>query len=504
MYKFPDTFQPFNQKLAVFLAVLFLVKTPDIFYSIRAKHYILILVLATISGCSPYKTLSKGEYLLKKNHLKVDRNIRKPKTPQINEQILLKPNRKILGVYKFHLRAYSLGTSKRKPHKNEKKRIRKFLRNKVGEPPVIVDSASVRKSATNINQLMFNKGYFNSKTSYRIKYKGKRRRRAHVYFTVSPGEFYRISNLQLLTNQFDIDSTLEANQSNSFLKVGDQVDFSNLTKERNRISLLLRNSGYYYFGKEFVEYDLYTSGQEVNVETGILTPDNQKNHLQIAIDQISVVFPVIEAYSKKSINTENKDGILYDLHGYPLSTDLLHKRIKIRPNTLYSQANTELTYAKLSELNIFKSIDVVYSPAQSDSANKLEVSIYRKPVTKQEYTIEPQGVLSYDVQSLAQTNQNRSFGIGNALTYTNRNTFGHAEQLDLSSVTSFQAQIGGRSNTIFEQSVNARIKFPGSNLLKRLDHNPKVLNYSTQIMLLMFTRTIRTTRATSFPPIFAT
>ena len=421
----------------------------------------------------------KGKYLLKKNKIKSKKVTKKPSEYDLEEQIRQKPNRKILGVYRFHLRTYSLGSSKRKPKKNDKK-FRKFLREKVGEPPVILDSSLVSKGAKNMEQLLFNKGYFNAKVTYDID-TAKWRRKAKVTYNIVSGDFFKISKKPVLANEFLVDSIIDAHKDKSFLQKGEQVDFDLIGKERSRISLLLQNHGFYYFGREFIEFDLDTGNQQIKVETVILSPDDWREHKRVKIDSIIVLFPQLDAYQFRDQEVTETSGIIYKLKGYPLNTDVLERAILFKKGDWYTKAKNEKTYVKLSQINLFKSVDIIYKPSPLDSNKYLNAYIYLVPLKKQEYTIEPQGLLSYDIQTLAQTNQNRSFGIGNALTYTNRNIFGHAEQFNLSSLTSFQAQIGQGGNTILEQSINARLKFPGSRILHKLDNNPKVLNYSTEI-----------------------
>jgi len=423
----------------------------------------------------------KDRYLLKKNEVKVEGSIKKPKKSELEEQIRARPNRKVLFLMRFHLRTYSLGSSRKKPEKHKRK-IRKFLREKVGEAPVLFDTISTRKSARNIQQLMFNKGYFNVQVTYQLDSgRSNRRRKIRVSYIIKPGTVYTVKRNDMLTGEFEVDSILDANKSASFLVPGDQIDFSYMSKERSRIDNLMKNNGYFYFGREYVEFDLDTQNHQVKIETVVLSPDDYDYHRVVKLDSIKVIFPPLPAYKKADKSIEKMNNIYYQLYGYPIDKQLIEKRIYLAYNQLYSKNKTEKTYTRLAELRLFKSIDIIFHPSLKDSAKYIDVTVYLNPHTKQEYTIEPQGVISYDIQSLAQTNQNRSFGIGNALTYTNRNIFGHAEQFNLSAITSFQAQIGGNSNTIFEQSLNAGLNLPGSRILHALDKNPKILNYSTQI-----------------------
>jgi len=437
-------------------------------------------LILTFQACSPYKAVPESRYLLKNYKIKVEEPIRKPKTNQIHEQIRTKRNRRVLGFFGFHLRAYSLGTSKRNPQKNETKKIRKFLRDKVGEAPVLLDSVEIKKSVDNIEQLMFNNGYFNNEVSFSVKTKGKRRRRAFITYYIKPKEVYTVDQYNILSSEFAVDSLIQTKNKNQILKTGSQVDFDEITAERSRINDIMRNSGYFYFGKEYVEFDLDSANHKVDIECYIISPENGEQHRLMRYGQTHVTFPVIEVYSKNRIETVYWGSNRFDLNGYPLDIDLLEKRIYTPKDSLFAQKHIDKMYAKLTELSLFRVIDISFKPNDFDTLHTLDVYIHLTPYTKQSYSIEPQGVLSYN-PSLAQDNQRRNYGVGNAFTYVNRNSFGRAEQLDLSAVTSFQAQFGKGGSTIFEQSVNARLRLPGSKLLKHLDNNPKVLNLSTQI-----------------------
>jgi len=467
------------------LTIFFKVKIFKIFNLVLSNgilHALILFIVSIFYGCSPYKAVPKGQYLLKGSKIKLEKPIKKPQIEEIEAQIRIKPNRKILGIYRFHVRAYSLGTRRRKTYKNEQKKVRKFLRNKVGEAPVLLDTNLIERSTKNINQLFFNKGYFNNKVSYSVKYKGIRRKRAFVTYFISPKEVFTIQKYQINSSSYDIDSIL--NHKDNLKKVitlGNQIDFDELIKERTNINNLLRNSGYYYFGKEYIEFDIDTMAKKVNVEAIILNPENDKSHQRVVYGKTYVSIPLMETYARNLIEIIEKNNASYELHGYPLDPEILQKRITITKGNYFSQAEIDRIYVRLTEIGLFRIVDISFKQNILDTLGTIDLYINLIPHAKQAYTIEPQGIISYDIPTLGQTSNNGNFGVGNAFTYINRNTFGKAEQLDLSAVTSFQAQFGGSTNTFVEQSVNARLKLPASRLLKNIDKNPKILNVSTQI-----------------------
>ena len=136
---------------------------------------ILILIFTGffLASCNPYKQLAEGQYLLEK--VEVDYKLpskiqkaefyKKVSTDDISDIIKQKPNNKLLGLFKFHLRVYSYGSKKDNKFRNWLKRI--------GEPPVILDTNLVGKSSNQMLLFLKKKGYFEAKGSDSIDYKIK-------------------------------------------------------------------------------------------------------------------------------------------------------------------------------------------------------------------------------------------------------------------------------------------------------------------------------------------
>jgi hypothetical protein len=78
-----------------------------------------------------------------------------------------KPNRELLGFIKFHLWAYQYG--KKGLGIRKKQRALRRLAEKIGEPPVLIDSNKINISTQKLSEFYFGKGYFNNNVTYSIK-----------------------------------------------------------------------------------------------------------------------------------------------------------------------------------------------------------------------------------------------------------------------------------------------------------------------------------------------
>ena len=126
------------------------------------KFWILLAIFVLGSACGVRKTVPKGEKILTKNKFEVesDRLIDYNISNEIQSQVLYKPNRRVfLGRVPFFLWLYSFGTKSKAPELSDSKKWRKSLR-KQGEPPVLLDTSKIILNVSNIQNYLFNNGYF--------------------------------------------------------------------------------------------------------------------------------------------------------------------------------------------------------------------------------------------------------------------------------------------------------------------------------------------------------
>ena len=84
--------------------------------------------LIVLSGCNPTKHLKPNELFLQKSTVKID--TRKIDKDEIEAIVKQKPNKKLLGLFRFHLWVHN-----RYKEKSENK-----IKLNVGEAPIIYDS----------------------------------------------------------------------------------------------------------------------------------------------------------------------------------------------------------------------------------------------------------------------------------------------------------------------------------------------------------------------------
>ncbi len=208
---------------------------------------ILFMLPAILPACSATKHLKEGEYLLVKNEVSANRK----EIPVQSEIIyLVKPeaNRRFLGLFPVRAAIYQSMLPK---EQQKDRHWKQWFRNNLGEEPKIMDSSSVSYSCQQIQQYLYNKGYFESTVQSDIR---TRHKKAVVRYHITAEEPYLLNESFFQIKDTAIYRIVTETQDNSLLKKGTPYDADLLRAERNRIANLLSNHGYYLFRPEHIRY----------------------------------------------------------------------------------------------------------------------------------------------------------------------------------------------------------------------------------------------------------
>ena len=363
----------------------------------------LILIL---QSCSTTKHVPKNKSLLVKNNVIIQndyqQNFLVTKSDILNI-LRQKPNKKIFGFYPFHLNIYNLSDSLNKNW------LHKYLR-KIGEEPVLFNKELISKSKIQIERLLANKGYFNSIISSSIKTNNKK---TSINYNIQLGKVYKLNEIIYpKINNSEIENKIK-NERKALLKKGDLLNADKLDLERIRITEILQNNGYFNFKREkyFFEVDTTINNDSTKIYIKISDAENQL----YSIDEVIVLFE----------NQENNfDTIIWnDLTIINLqeqiNKNIIGKAIDVKKNELYSKQKIISTRKKLSDLNIFKTINIELNEIENTEKNILKCIIKLNPQTKMYYSLETEG-----------THSSGNLGASLNLRFGNKNSFKGAENFN--------------------------------------------------------------------------
>ncbi len=228
------------------------------------KTIVGLLFFLTMVGCSATRKLPANEKLYIGAKVRIDDEDIKAKKEKALENELEalvrpKPNKAFLGI-RYKLLFYNMVDSV-----GQKKGLKHFIKNKLGEPPVLFSDVSLEANEEIICNRLENRGYFDTRCSSDIE---ERDRKVKVVYTAKPGPQYHIRKVD-----FRVDSTsvlggaVKETQDHTFLKPEDSYDLDIIKAERDRIDARLKETGFYYFSPNdiLVQVDSTVGGNQVDL-----------------------------------------------------------------------------------------------------------------------------------------------------------------------------------------------------------------------------------------------
>ncbi|MFH1004783.1 MAG: BamA/TamA family outer membrane protein [Bacteroidota bacterium] len=423
----------------------------------------LLIISCLFYSCNSTKKLTDGEYLLHKNII-TDKTSHIDKD-DISVYIKQKPNRKML-FWKFYLHLYNSVNKEKMERKkmerntkidsinakriikNDKKNIelqakgekpkkvvlktkdnltyREWLLN-IGEAPVIYDSMLAKKSAKQIKMFFNNKGFFNSTVKDSVRIKNKR---ANVYYSIKNGTSYKFRNVSYEIKDDQLNYYVLSDALASLIKRDQNYDIDILQSERDRITDMLRNEGYFYFAKDYIYFEADSAMGEkqiditIDIKNPIVKVSGEKDsiaeiaHTRYYLGKIYIQINHDDRIKKTPTDTIVVNDYYITSTGHlQYKSNLITNAIFFNTGGLFQQKNVELTYKRLSELKMFRTIQIQFSENEN---KQLNCFIYLSPISKQAFLTETEG-----------TNTSGTLGIAGNLLYQNKNLFKGGEIMEV-------------------------------------------------------------------------
>ena len=410
---------------------------------------VLLLALGFFwASCNTTKFVPQDKYLLNKARVKCvdDKTV---STSDLRSYLRQKQNTEIFGFWKLQLHIYNTA-----PLDTTTKSKKTLARNahKMGEAPVIYDDELTKISMQQLTQQMNNMGYFNASVDTQ---KVVRNRKINLTYLVRANQPYRIRN-------YEVDVPVEAIQAiatNTDCKIRQGLQFSAQTmdEERERITTVLRNRGYFYMEKSMLEYtaDSALDSHEVDVRLHlapyVLELDSASlmrlktryyiNRVYYQIDYEPARLP-----DSVTLKTEtDRYGNTYSWTGRRfLRKDALRHASRIKPDEMYAAWRVERTYARMNALPPVKYVDIAFSPV-GDSLLDCYITVSRGKMNS--ISVEAGGTYSAG-----------DWGVKAGLNYVNKNIFHGAEQLNIGAGVSYEWRAGG--GRALEAKAEVGLTFP--------------------------------------------
>lgn len=402
----------------------------------------MIGIIFLLIACNPTKTLQPNQQFLKKVDVKIDS--KSIDEDEIYSVIKQKPNKKILGLFRFHLGVYNTF------YKRSSK-----IRDNVGEPPVVYDKLLAEKSVTQLSLLLKNKGYFNNKVSYTTEEKNQK---LNIRYHIESNSPYTIKNVNYKFHDPNLGGYILYDKKNSLIKPGQNFDVATFDDERSRIKANLKNHGYYFFSNNFIKYkaDTTIGNNEVDITLEVLKNKKQTQSSTDSIEEYNHTkynLSDINIYLGKNLKTENsleidttryEDITIFHKGELRYKPKMLRHAIFYNSDETYSLKYQNITYQHLNNLRLFRNINLEF---EDNGNNNLTNNIQLTPLPIHAFSIEGIG-----------TNTGGDLGIEGNLIYQNKNLFKGGELLTAKIKGGLEIQrvvgVSSNENEIFGSPFN--------------------------------------------------
>jgi len=249
-----------------------------------------------------------------------------------------------------------------------------------GEPLSVYDSTQAEVTRQQMENYLHTKGFFNGTVDHETSLSGKK---ITSIYTIEEELPYRIDTITYFAQDSIIQQLIKDNLEDRLVREGRIYDQDNLSKERERIETILRNNGFYDFSRQYIEYqvDSTIANRKVAVHTVVRDPAKRGYHKRFKLD--SVIFVTdsdisVDRTTSLTRSSGEYNNIIYRYHEYQYYKKILDRRIFIYPDSLYSLEQSLQTQRQLSNLDVFKFININYDT----TGNHFIARIYASPLKK--------------------------------------------------------------------------------------------------------------------------
>ena len=392
------------------------------------KLLFLTITVVMLSGCSASKFVPEGSYLLDK--VKITSDEKDLPTGTLEPYIRQKANSKWFSMFKVPLGTYALSG------KDSTKWINKTLR-KIGENPVLFDSAQARQTCDDLEKVMHGMGYVSATADYELSL--NRKNKLTITYKLHPGKPFSLRTVSRdIRDEGIADFLKEHDHAGSLLHDGMPFTTKALDDERKRITTLLNDNGYFNFHKDFITFTADTVNGNTQIDLTLILHKYMSGghrdatpHKRYTVDRVN-------------FHGNGEDGKL------PLRQGVLNENTLIEKGMTFNAANLQKTYNRFGRLPIVKYTNIRFT--ELPDSDRLACDIGISTNKTHSISFQPEG-----------TNTAGDLGAAASLTYENKNLFRGAETFSIKLRGAFEAITGleGYQNQDYEEyNIETKLVFP--------------------------------------------
>lgn len=309
-------------------------------------------------------------------------------------------------------------------------------------------------------------GYFNGKVTYDVLTQSNPKK-AKVAYQVDFGHLWTLDSMAYLNFPAKSKQFIDASMNKALIRKGSPFNVANMESERQRITRLFRNRGYYFYQNSYASYLADTVNVPGKVQLRLMMADSVDDRAtrQWYIGKIHVNF-------RKQYMEELKDSFVrsylsfhYNGRKMPIRPGIVLQSLRLRPRELYRVRTEERAKTGLQEMGLFSYSSIQFTPRSVQTLDSLGNVVYRDTL---DANIDLVFDKPYDFYVEANARGKTTGRVGPELVVglTKRNAFHGGEKLTVNLHGSHEwqtvSQAGGGSTRInsYEYGSDVSVEFP--------------------------------------------
>ncbi len=429
-------------------------------------------VLLFLASCTGLRKLPEDEHLYKGSRIhiehledfeedrRVERELSRVLRPVPNSTFLL--SRPRLWMYQVSGEPRGRG-------------LRHWMRNRLGEEPVLFDEAALERNLRLLDNRLFNMGYFDAQVSYQA---DRAKRTIAVDYHVRLHEPYRILSLTKVEGDGKLVEAINKALEESILQPGMPYSLDALRRERRRIDNELKQVGYFYFHPDHILFraDTLAGPRQIRlyatVKPDIPLAATRQYRIRDILIQADYMAPASPRQNRDTLYLG--EGIRFMDALQQFKPGAIKRSVYLRRDSLYKVKDHDRTLNHLMSLGVFQFINMRFQPHEEDGQGVLDVRLLLTPMERRSVSAELRGV----------TKSNHFAGPGINMELTNHNLFMGAESFSLSLNGAYESLVGRqRTASSHEFGLDGTLSFPRFLLPAGWKEKPLVLAPKTNMSL---------------------
>ena len=368
---------------------------------------------------------------------------------EVENALATAPNGAILGS-SYYRSPFSWRLWVYNKYSGKTSKFAKWMVKSFGKPPVLMSQVNPALRASVAQSVLRNNGYFRGNVTYED-VPQKDPKKGKIAYHVHLDSLFTYDSIAYVGFPDKPRQLLDSTVADAIIRKDAPFSVSDMENERNRISMLLRNNGYYYYTPGYTTYLADTVAVANRAQLRIQLVDGLADEAmrQWYIGNIAIQF-------RRSIRETLTDSIhrrhlslFFNGKRPPIRPGVVLKNMRLFPRQLYSYDKYQETVAKINATGVFSAVDFQFTPRATDTLDLRLNCTFDKP---------------YDFYF--ETNLNARtigrYGPEVKVGFTKRNAFRGAELLDINLHGNYEWQKGsnGSSMNSYQYGVDASIEFP--------------------------------------------